>query len=153
MTLLDVKLLTIGFGKAFAVVEGVNFSVESGETLALVGESGSGKTLTCRSVLRILSANAQLRGGEIRYHHAGVTCDLTTAPEKQMRSLRGDRISMIFQEPMRSLSPLHRLGDQVSEVLHLHNAISKANAKRRVLAQFERVGFNDLERAWKSYPF
>ena len=78
MTLLDVKSLTIGFGKAPAVVEGVNFSVESAETLALVGESGLGKTLTCRSVLRILPANAQLRGGEIRYHHAGVTCDLTT---------------------------------------------------------------------------
>ncbi|WP_298860822.1 ABC transporter ATP-binding protein [uncultured Sulfitobacter sp.] len=153
MALLEVSSLTIGFGKAAPVVEGVSFSVESGETLALVGESGSGKTLTCRSILRILPANAQLRGGEIRYNHAGASCDLTTAPEKQMRSLRGDRISMIFQEPMRSLSPLHRLGDQVAEVLHLHNAISGSDAKRRVLAQFERVGFNDPERAWTSYPF
>lgn len=153
MPLLDVKSLTIGFGKAAPVVQDVSFSVESGETLALVGESGSGKTLTCRSVLRILPANGQLRGGEICYTHGGKSLDLVTAPDKQMRSLRGDRISMIFQEPMRSLSPLHRLGNQVAEVLHLHQDISAAEAKKRVLAQFERVGFADPERAWSSYPF
>ena len=153
MPLLDVKSLTIGFGQAAPVVQGVNFSVECGETLALVGESGSGKTLTCRSILRILPAGAQLRSGEIRYTHGGNSDDLITAPAKQMRSLRGDRISMIFQEPMRSLSPLHRLGNQVAEVLHLHQSISGADAKKRVLAQFERVGFNDPERAWSSYPF
>ncbi len=153
MPLLDVKSLTIGFGKAAPVVQDVSFSVESGETLALVGESGSGKTLTCRSVLRILPANAQLRGGEIRYTHEGQSHNLVTAPAKQMRSLRGDRISMIFQEPMRSLSPLHRLGNQVAEVLHLHQSISAEEAKKRVLAQFERVGFADPERAWLSYPF
>ncbi|KIN71189.1 ABC transporter ATP-binding protein [Sulfitobacter guttiformis] len=153
MPLLDVKSLNIGFGKAPPVVQDVSFSVDSGETLAIVGESGSGKTLTCRSVLRILPANAQLRGGEIKYDHAGTVCDLLTAPAKQMRSLRGDRISMIFQEPMRSLSPLHRLGNQVAEVLHLHQRISGSDAKKQVLAQFERVGFADPARAWASYPF
>ena len=153
MPLLDVTSLTIGFGRAPPVVSDVSFSVECGETLALVGESGSGKTLTCRSILRILPASAQLRGGEIRYNSDGVQHNLLTAPAPQMRGLRGDRISMIFQEPMRSLSPLHRLGNQVAEVLHLHSAISKADAKTRVLAQFERVGFADPERAWNSYPF
>ncbi|MEH6829558.1 MAG: ABC transporter ATP-binding protein [Sulfitobacter sp.] len=153
MPLLDVKSLTIGFGEAAPVVRDVSFSVECGETLALVGESGSGKTLTCRSILRILPANGQLRSGEIRYTHSGQSVDLVSAPAKQMRSLRGDRISMIFQEPMRSLSPLHRLGNQVAEVLHLHQSISNAEAKKRVLAQFERVGFADPERAWSSYPF
>lgn len=153
MPLLDVESLTIGFGNAAPVVQGVSFSVECGETLALVGESGSGKTLTCRSILRILPANAQLRGGEIRYTHDGKSDNLITASPKQMRSLRGDRISMIFQEPMRSLSPLHRLGNQVAEVLHLHQNISGAEAKKRVLAQFERVGFADPMRAWSSYPF
>ena len=153
MPLLEVESLTIGFGKAAPVVQDVSFSVECGETLALVGESGSGKTLTCRSLLRILPANAQLRGGQIRYHCDGETHDLINAPKRQMRNLRGNRISMIFQEPMRSLSPLHRLGNQVSEVLHLHEKISKSEARERVLAQFERVGFVDPERAWASYPF
>lgn len=153
MPLLDVKGLTIGFGKAAPVVDGVNFAVDAGETLALVGESGSGKTLTCRAVLRILPSGAQLRGGAIRYEHDETSCDLVTVGARQMRNLRGDRISMIFQEPMRSLSPLHRLGNQVAEVLHLHRSIGKQDAKEQVLAQFERVGFPDPERAWSSYPF
>ncbi|MEP5029070.1 MAG: ATP-binding cassette domain-containing protein, partial [Marinomonas sp.] len=153
MALLDVSSLTIGFGKAPPVVSDVSFSVDCGETLALVGESGSGKTLTCRSILRILPAAAQLRSGEIRYNSGANPCDLVQATPRQMRSLRGDRVSMIFQEPMRSLSPLHRLGNQVAEVLHLHQTISAAKAKALVLAKFERVGFNDPERAWNSYPF
>jgi peptide/nickel transport system ATP-binding protein len=153
MPLLDVESLTIGFGKAPPVVQNVSFSVECGETLALVGESGSGKTLTCRSLLRILPTGAQMRDGRMSYHCDGEVHDLINVSKRQMRSLRGSRISMIFQEPMRSLSPLHRLGDQVSEVLHLHEKISKAEAKARVLAQFERVGFANPERAWSSYPF
>ncbi len=153
MPLLDVKSLSIGFGTGASVVDGVSFSVEKGETLALVGESGSGKTLTCRAVLRILPEAAQLRGGSIRYTNGDDHCDILTASAKTLRSLRGDRISMIFQEPMRSLSPLHRLGDQVAEVLHLHRSISRAEAKKKVLAKFERVGFPDPERAWNSYSF
>lgn len=153
MPLLDVKSLSIGFGKAEPVVRDVSFQVDSGETLALVGESGSGKTLTCRAVLRILPGNAQLRTGEIWYNNTDGRNDLLTASAREMRALRGDRISMIFQEPMRSLSPLHRLGNQVAEVLHLHRSISKTDAKKQVLEQFERVGFADPERAWSSYPF
>ena len=153
MPLLDVRSLSIGFGQAAPVVQDVSFTVEAGETLALVGESGSGKTLTCRSVLRILPAGAQLRGGTITYQREGTALNLLGAPERALRALRGDRISMIFQEPMRSLSPLHRLGNQVAEVLHLHRSISGAEAKKLVLAQFERVGFADAERAWNSYPF
>ena len=80
MPLLDVKSLSIGFGKAPPVVCDVSFSVERGETLSLVGESGSGKTLTCRSILRILPASAQLRGGEINYNHGGHTHSMRTAP-------------------------------------------------------------------------
>ncbi len=151
--LLDVEGLTIGFGKAEPVVQDVSFSVPAGQTLALVGESGSGKTLTCRSVLRILPGTAQLRSGSLTFHGSGGEVDLLNAPERKMRSIRGDRISMIFQEPMRSLSPLHRLGNQVGEVLRLHRDMSRSEAKRTVLEQFERVGFVDPERAWKSYPF
>ena len=126
MPLLDVTALTIGFGKAPPVVNDVSFSVECGETLALVGESGSGKTLTCRSILRILPASAQVRGGGIRYDSAGEQHDLINASPSQMRSFRGDRISMIFQEPMagRYAPAMHRLGDQVAEVVQLQQSIT-----------------------------
>ncbi len=151
--LLEVNDLTIGFGDAAPVVDGVSFCVNAGETLALVGESGSGKTLTCRSVLRILPDAAQLRSGSIEFHGSSTSAELMSLSERAMRDIRGDRISMIFQEPMRSLSPLHRLGDQVAEVLRLHRNMGRAEAKRNVLEQFEHVGFADPVRAWRSYPF
>ena len=150
--LLDVQGLCIGFGNAPPVVQDVNFSVNPGETLALVGESGSGKTLTCRSVLRILPDAAQLRSGKISFG-LNKPVDLLSLPERSMRDIRGDRISMIFQEPMRSLSPLHRIGDQVTEVLHLHRGMSKSESKKAVIKTFEKVGFNDPERAFRAYPF
>lgn len=152
-SLLEVDALTIGFGDAPPVVRDVSFSVKAGETLALVGESGSGKTLTCRTALRILPETAQLRGGNIVFNGPSGPVDLIGAPERRMRDIRGNQIAMIFQEPMRSLSPLHRLGNQVAEVLHLHRDMGHAEAKTRVLAQFEQVGFVDPERAWRSYPF
>ncbi|MBD3664564.1 ABC transporter ATP-binding protein [Sulfitobacter sp. TSTF-M16] len=151
--LLQVDALKIGFGTAPAVVEDVSFDVMPGETLALVGESGSGKTLTCRSVLRILPEAAQLRSGSIRFDGTNGPQDLFNLSERAMRKIRGDRISMIFQEPMRSLSPLHRLGNQVAEVLRLHRNMNRAQSKKVVLEQFDRVGFVDPERAWRSYPF
>ena len=151
--LLEVDALTIGFGKAPPVVSNVSFSVMPGDTMALVGESGSGKTLTCRSVLRILPDAAQIRSGSIRFAGSTGAVDMLGAPERAMRQVRGNQIAMIFQEPMRSLSPLHRLGNQVAEVLLLHRSISASEAKRLGLEQFERVGFADPERAWRSYPF
>jgi len=151
--LLEVNDLSIGFGNGPSVVDGVSFALNAGETLALVGESGSGKTLSCRSVLRLLPDAAQMRGGSIRFNGAEGAVNLLSLPDKKMRAIRGDRISMIFQEPMRSLSPLHRLGDQVAEVLRLHRNMGRTAAKRAVLEQFEKVGFVDPLRAWKSYPF
>ena len=148
--LLEVNDLSIGFGNGPSVVDGVSFALNAGETLALVGESGSGKTLSCRSVLRLLPDAAQMRGGSIRFNGAEGAVNLLSLPEKKMRAIRGDRISMIFQEPMRSLSPLHRLGDQVAEVLRLHRNMGRSAAKRAVLEQFEKVGFVDPLRAWKS---
>lgn len=152
--LLEVRDLSIGFGNSDPVVQGVSFKIMPGETLALVGESGSGKTITCRSVLRILPETARIHGGSIKLScEGGPNEDLLQLSEKAMRDIRGDKVSMIFQEPMRSLSPLHRLGDQVSEVLKLHRDMGMAEAKSTVLDTFDRVGFPDPERVWRSYPF
>ncbi|WP_270725062.1 ABC transporter ATP-binding protein [Shimia sp. Alg240-R146] len=153
--LLTVENLTIGFGDAAPVVNDVSFSVRRGETLALVGESGSGKTLSCRAALRILPGAAQMRSGKITLagREDAPDVDLMSMSERQMCDVRGERISMIFQEPMRSLSPLHRIGNQVSEVLRLHKKISKAERIKLVLAMFERVGFKDPQRIFDSYPF
>ncbi|TMV07596.1 ABC transporter ATP-binding protein [Ruegeria sediminis] len=151
--LLSVKDLSIGFGGAEPVVQDVNFDVMPGQTLALVGESGSGKTITCRAVLRILPRTAQFRSGVITFSGEDGQLVLSQLTERQMRNVRGDSISMIFQEPMRSLSPLHKIGNQVSEVLWLHGGVSERQARRTVLEQFDRVGFPDPERAYDSYPF
>ena len=152
-SLLSVKDLTIGFGKNKPTVDQVSFSVDAGETLALVGESGSGKTLSCRAILRILPNSADIRNGEIVLQSRGNDIDLVRLSERKLRGIRGDRVSMIFQEPMRSLSPLHRIGNQVSEVLTLHRDCSMAEAKQQVLAEFEHVGFNDPEHTYQAYSF
>ena len=151
--LLSVRDLSIGFGAGSSVVTDVNFDVKPGETLARVGESGSGKTITCRAVLRILPRTAQIRSGTITLNDSKGTCNLTAVSEREMRGIRGNRVSMIFQEPMRSLSPLHKIGNQVSEVLWLHRGLSESEARKKVLTQFERVGFPDPQRAYDSYPF
>ncbi|MFA3917369.1 ABC transporter ATP-binding protein [Ruegeria hyattellae] len=151
--LLSVDDLSIGFGGAEPVVKNVSFSVAPGETLALVGESGSGKTISCRAVLRILPRTASITSGRVTLGGKGTPLVLSELNERKLRDIRGDRVSMIFQEPMRSLSPLHRIGNQVSEVLWLHRGASEREARRQVLQQFERVGFPDPERAYRSYPF
>ncbi|MEY8841527.1 dipeptide ABC transporter ATP-binding protein [Cribrihabitans sp. XS_ASV171] len=151
--LLSVRDLSIGFGGGDPVVRDVSFDVMPGQTLALVGESGSGKTITCRAVLRILPRAAQVRSGVVTLNGPNGSLVLSDLSERQMRDVRGDRISMIFQEPMRSLSPLHRIGNQVSEVLWLHRGASEKQAREQVLATFDRVGFPDPERAYRSYPF
>ncbi|MBX2883091.1 MAG: ABC transporter ATP-binding protein [Granulosicoccus sp.] len=151
--LLEINNLTIGFGTQSHTVEGVNFSVRAGETVALVGESGSGKTLTCRSILRILPKTAQIRAGQIVMQSDDQQVDLLSISERAMRNIRGDRIAMIFQEPMRSLSPLHTIGNQISEVLKLHRDCSDTEAKEQTLEEFNHVGFVDPERAYSAYPF
>ena len=151
--LLQVDNLSIGFGDTAPVIRDVSFAVREGETLALVGESGSGKTLSCRAVLRILPKAARILNGQISFHCPEGQVDLLTLSERKMRHVRGNQISMIFQEPMRSLSPLHRIGNQVSEVLLLHGGVSNRAARDTVLQTFERVGFPDPERVYRAYPF
>ncbi|QBF30679.1 ABC transporter ATP-binding protein [Thalassococcus sp. S3] len=150
---LTVEDLSIAFRDADPVVQNVSFSVNAGETLALVGESGSGKTISCRAILRILPKSARLTSGRVTLNSRSGSLVLSDISERQMRSVRGNQVSMIFQEPMRSLSPLHRIGNQVSEVLCLHDRLSMDDARKRVLETFERVGFPDAERAYAAYPF
>ncbi len=151
--LLSVENLSISFGGAPPVVDDVSFAINAGETLALVGESGSGKTLTCRAALRILPRAATLSSGRIVLNSDGKQLDLAQLSDRKMRDIRGNQVSMVFQEPMRSLSPLHRIGNQVSEVLHLHGTAKGKAAQKQVLEVFEQVGFPDPERTYRSYPF
>lgn len=151
--LLSVNDLSIGFGDKKPTVDRVSFAVNSGETLALVGESGSGKTLSCRAILQILPSTARIHSGEMLFNSGGTVIDLARLNERKLRNIRGDRVAMIFQEPMRSLSPLHRIGNQVSEVLTLHRGCSQFQARQQVLAEFERVGFIDPVRTYNAYPF
>ncbi|WP_247877759.1 ABC transporter ATP-binding protein [Azospirillum thiophilum] len=154
--MLKVEDLSIRFRNAPGgrpVVDGVGFSVGAGQSIALVGESGSGKTLTCRSILGILPRGAEVCGGSIRFGRGEDAADLLRLSRAGLRDIRGSRISMIFQEPMSALSPLHTIGDQTMEVLRLHGHCTRAAARERCLAMFERVGFPDPGRAFRSYPF
>jgi peptide/nickel transport system ATP-binding protein len=154
--LLTVKDLSVAFGPERApipVVENVSFSVRRGETLALVGESGSGKTLTGKSLLGILPKGARITSGSAVLDDNLGRVDLLSIPLKELRKIRGGRVSMIFQEPMSSLSSLHTIGNQVMEAVLLHNECSGGDAKNRCLETFQNVGFPDPERAFRAYPF
>ena len=150
--LIEVRDLAVEFvngGQAKRVVEGVSFDIRKGETLALVGESGSGKSVTAHSILRLLPYPlAQHPAGEIIY--AGE--DLLKASEKRMRSIRGDRIAMVFQEPMTSLNPLHTIGKQINEVLQIHKGLNGKTATARTLELLELVGIPEPVKRIRAYP-
>ncbi|MBS7724670.1 ABC transporter ATP-binding protein [Pseudomonas lalucatii] len=131
------------------VVEGVSFSIQRGETLALVGESGSGKSVTAHSILRLLPYPlARHPSGSIHYNGE----DLLTLDENRLRALRGDRIAMVFQEPMTSLNPLHSIEKQINEVLALHKGLSGTAATERTLELLELVGIPEPHKRLKAYP-
>src|SRR4051794_4825905 len=143
---------------AIRAVRGVSFRMRPATTLAVVGESGSGKSVLSQSILRILPRNGAITQGRILFadpRRPEPPIDLTTLPADgpRMRAIRGGRISIIFQEPMSSLSPLHTLGDQVSEALRLHRHVTLAEAKDLTIEMLCLVGFPDGMRAWRSYPF
>lgn len=129
-------------------VDGVSFDIAEGETFALVGESGCGKSVLALSVLRLLAANAEITAGKVIYRGA----DLLRIPEKQMRSVRGVRISMIFQDPMASLNPVMSMGDQIAEAVLLHKDQSAANVKETVIKLIKQVGIPDAEDRYSTYP-
>jgi microcin C transport system ATP-binding protein len=145
--LIEIRDLRVAFAGQ-AVVHGLNLDIRRGECLALVGESGSGKSVTAHSILRLLPGRNVSSSGAIRYN--GV--DLLHASEQQMRSLRGNRIAMIFQEPMTSLNPLHTVERQVSEVLEIHKGLKGRAARERTLELLELVGIRQPLQRLKAYP-
>jgi peptide/nickel transport system ATP-binding protein len=154
--LLSVDGLSLCFGvpgMARDVVSGVSFSLAPGRTLALVGESGSGKTLTAKALMGLLPRGARVSGGRALFRRGGAEHDLLSLPPAEMRRLRGATVSMVFQEPMSALSPLHRVGRQVREVLEVHGGAAAGGLDARVLEVLAEVGFPDPERAVRSYPF
>ena len=143
--LLEVRDLTVSFGPT-KVVDGVSFSIGAGEKFALVGESGSGKSITALSVLRLV--DAATTSGQVVFEGE----DLTAASERVMRGVRGARIGMIFQEPMTALNPLYTVGNQIGEMLELHEALRPNAARARAVELLARTGIADAQRRVDAYP-
>jgi oligopeptide/dipeptide ABC transporter ATP-binding protein len=135
--------------QSIRAADGVSFSVDPGETLAIVGESGSGKSVTSLSILRLLPRGiGAITGGSIRLRGR----ELTTLPEAEMRAIRGREIGMIFQEPMTSLNPVHTIGRQVSEVLIRHEGLTREAAHKRAIGMLELVGIPEPQKRADNYP-
>ncbi|WP_173916944.1 ABC transporter ATP-binding protein [Halobacillus sp. Marseille-Q1614] len=150
--LLDVKNLHVSFdtysGEVKAV-RGVNFSINKGETLAIVGESGSGKSVTTKALMKLIPMPpGRIKEGEIFFEGR----DLAKLSEKEMEKIRGKEISMIFQDPMTSLNPTMKVGNQIMEGLIKHQKVSKDQAKKRVIELLDLVGIPDAQNRMKQYP-
>jgi peptide/nickel transport system ATP-binding protein len=163
--LLSIQDLKIDFevhGTTINAVQGVSFDIYPGTSVALVGESGSGKSVIARSIMGLLASNGRASGGRImlnRDHdqtkNGQSEIDILAQDDdsKVMQSIRGGTISMIFQEPMVSLSPLHTIGDQVSEALLIHRDVSKAEGEKLTLDMLQLVGFRDARQMMSAYSF
>ena len=152
MSLLEVNNLSVSFNTYAGEVKAlrdISFKVNRGETLAIVGESGSGKSVTVQSIMRLLpTPPAEIKTGEIIFE--GV--NLLKLDEKEMRKYRGGRIGMIFQDPMTSLNPVMKIGEQIMEGILIHKKISKAEAKKKALEMLEKVGIPKPEERFNQYP-
>ena len=150
--LLDVRDLSVAFkqsGKEFLAVDHVSFHVNKGETLALVGESGSGKSVSALSILKLLQYPAASHpSGQILFKGE----DLLDANEADLRQVRGRNVTMIFQEPMTSLNPLHNIEKQIGEILEIHQGIKGQAARKQIVELLEKVGIRDAASRLQSYP-
>lgn len=150
-TLLQIRNLTTSFpvetGRA-PVVDDIDLTIDRGEVLALVGESGCGKSMTAMSILRLVPKPGLIEQGQVLLSGR----DVMRLSVPQMRTIRGHEISMIFQEPMTSLNPVFRVGDQVIEAILLHDRVSKIDARARALGLFKEVGIPDPEARLDAYP-
>lgn len=150
--ILSVNNLSVDF-RAWAgtvkAVRDVNFELHKGETLAIVGESGSGKSVTTKAILGILPKNGSIASGEILYDGM----DLAQLKEKEFYSIRGKRISLVFQDPLSALNPIMKVGKQICEALIKNQHVTKEEAKRRALSLMEDVGIPEPEVRFNQYPF
>ena len=150
--LLEVKDLKTYFFTEDGIVravDGVDFTLKRGEILGLVGESGCGKSVTSFSIMRLIGQPGKIVGGEIWFDGK----DLVKLPERDLRRIRGNRISMIFQQPTSCLNPVFQVNDQVLEVLQIHQDMDRRRGSERVIELLKKVGIPDPERRAKSYPY
>ncbi len=154
--LLEIKDLRVAVrrGKTdLPIVKGVNISVPSGSIVGLVGESGCGKSMTVKSVMGLMPPTASATGSILWHESDGSVKDLLLLKEKELRTLCGSKIGMVFQEPMTSLNPMMRIGDQVAEVLLIHKLVrSRKEAKDKVIGILREVGIPEPELRYRSYP-
>jgi len=154
MALLTVTDLTVKFDD-FTAVDSASFAIESGETLAVVGESGSGKSVTALSIMRLVEqgTRARITSGSIEYQKAdGTRIDLLTQSEDAMRDIRGNAISMIFQEPLTSLNPVYPVGEQIAEAVRIHEGLDRKAAMVRAREMFDLVRIPEADKRIGQYP-
>ena len=147
-SVLEIDNLHVTFFDQFEVVSGLSFSVQKGETVCLVGESGCGKSISALSILRLLPRGARISGGTVRLNGE----NLPDLRESELRRIRGNQVSMIFQEPMSSLNPLRTIGFQIAEVMMLHQKLSRREALARAVELLEIVHMPDAARRMHDYP-
>lgn len=151
MALLQVEDLKTYFemdGKKCTAVDGISFQLNEGETMAVIGESGSGKSVTALSLMGLIDYPGKIAGGKILYKGK----DLLKLKEKEMRHLRGNEISMIYQDPMTTLNPMNKVGDQIGEALIIHKKADKKDVKPRVIELMKAVGIMDAEERYSQLP-
>ena len=152
MAMLEVRDLRTSFftpaGEVKAV-NGISFNLDSGKVLGIVGESGSGKSVTAYSILQILTHPGRIIGGSVKFNGQ----ELVGATEEQMRKIRGNKISIIFQDPMTSLNPVYTIGNQLEEAILLHTDRNREQAKARAVEMLSLVGINEPEKRLKQYPY
>jgi peptide/nickel transport system ATP-binding protein len=150
-TLLEVRDLRTQFSTDDGIVgavDGVSFTVESGQVLGIVGESGSGKSVTCLTVMGLNDPKSTTTTGEVLFRGE----DLLKASRRRLREIRGNEIAMIFQDPMTSLNPVHKIGTQLEEALNLHQNVTRKQARARALEMLKAVGIPRPERRIDDYP-
>ena len=151
-TVLEIEDLQTHFftpGGVVRAVDGVSYSVKAGETLGVVGESGCGKSVTALSILRLVtSPPGRIVGGAVRFQGK----NLLEQSEQEMERIRGNEISMIFQEPMTSLNPLFKVGDQISEAIALHKGLTRRQARNHAVDMLRRVSIPEPEQRAHAYP-
>ena len=155
MSLLEVNNLSVCFRTRKGIVRAVNdvsFTMEEGKTLAIVGESGSGKSVSAMSVLRLLDDNGYIQGGEILFNDGEKTENLASLPLEKMYSIRGNKISVIFQEPMTALNPVFSVEKQLSEPFQIHRKSTKKQARAAALEMLKAVRIPSPQRVLKQYP-